>query len=624
MTGLERERESMMVESGAVALRLRGSRRPSERTEVQHGWLTRWEPVVATAAAVAAVVAVWMTLRADFLAWPGWLAAQKADIILGPVLVGLYWLRRRPASRFGPVLIAVGFLSVPYVLQSSASSWAFSFGVLWEGPIAVITLALVLAFPTGRLDGTVERLILIVGVIGIVAPITLAILVAPQIAGAASISSCSGACPANAFLISSHPALAGQLLDAARVTLAALDLAIMALIARRFLAGTPPRRRALAIGTPIALVFLGAQLVNQISRLVNLDAGLADDIIRGTVVAARATIWYGFLLALVAAQLFAGRVLRRLVEASLRRPSLREIEAMLRGPIGDPGLRLAFWGSDRSEWINDHGVPVETPAGRMLTTVERDGRPAVAVIHDAQLAEDLELVHAAGAVALLAKENAELELAWQESLRELRDSRARIASARDAERRMIERDLHDGAQQQLTALLVRAALVGELLPQGSAAHAGLAQLETGLEEVLVELRRLGHGIYPAPLAENGIVGALTAVAARSAAPIVIAGNSVGRYPPQVESAVYYCCLEAVQNATKHGGTGVEIAIKLNEVRAELRFEVRDDGPGFDPSTPHDGVGLRNMRDRIDALHGRLEIATAPGRGSRVAGVIPLG
>ena len=281
MTGLERERVSMMVESGAVALPLRDPERARRRSAVQRGWLTRWETVVASAAVVAAVIALWLTLRADFLAWPGWLAAQKADIILGPVLVGLYWLRRRPASRFGPFLVAVGFLSVPYVLQSSASSWAFSLGVLWEGPIAVITLALILAFPTGRLDGTAERLILVVAVVGIVVPIALAVLVAPQIAGTAAISSCSGACPANAFLISSDPALASPLLDAARVALAALDLAIMALIAWRFAAGTPPRRRALAIGTPIALVFLGAQVVNQVARLVNLDPGGVDDIIRG-------------------------------------------------------------------------------------------------------------------------------------------------------------------------------------------------------------------------------------------------------------------------------------------------------------------------------------------------------
>ena len=296
---------------------------------------------------------------------------------------------------------------------------------------------------------------------------------------------------------------------------------------------------------------------------------------------------------------------------------------MLRGPIGDPGLRLAFWASERREWIDDHGVAVEPPAGRVLTTVERHGRPAVAIMHDDQLAEDPELVHAAGAVALLARENAELELAWQESLRELRDSRARIASARDAERRVIERDLHDGVQQQLTALLVRAALVSEMLPRGSAAHAGLAELETGLEQALEELRRLGHGIYPAPLAQIGIVGALKAVAGRSAGTIVIAGDGVRRHPPEVEAAMYYCCLEAVQNATKHAGPGAGITIRLHEARAELRFEVRDDGVGFDPTAAHDGVGLRNMRDRIDALHGHLEITTTPGLGCTVAGVVPV-
>ena len=119
----------------------------------------------------------------------------------------------------------------------------------------------------------------------------------------------------------------------------------MALIAWRFATGTPPRRRALAIGTPIALVFLATQIAHQLARVLELGPGPLDDVIRWSYVVARAAIWYGFLMALVAAELFAGRVLRRVVEASLRRPSLRDIEAMLRGPLGDPGLRLAFWRS---------------------------------------------------------------------------------------------------------------------------------------------------------------------------------------------------------------------------------------------------------------------------------------
>jgi signal transduction histidine kinase len=587
-------------------------------------WLSRREAVLATAAVAAAVVAMWVTLRADFLAYPGWLAVQKADMILGPVLVGLYWLRRRPLSRFGPLLIVVGFLNVPYILQSSAEPWAFSVGVACEGLLFVTTLALILAFPTGRLDGRIERLILAVALVDLVIQTVGVLMLAPQIAAGATISSCSGACPANALLVSPHPALALDLSHTVRVVIAVLDLATMGLIAWRFATGTPPRRRALAIGTPIVLVFLATQIAHQVARLSNLEPGPLDDVIRWSYVGARAAIWYGFLLALVAAELFAGRVLRRVIEATLRRPPVRELEAMLRGPFGDPGLRLAFWRSGSRDCADGDGVPVEPSDGRVLTPVQRDGRPAAAIIHDAQLAEEPELVHAAGAVALLAQENAELELAWTDSVRQLRESRARIAAAGEVERRALERDLHDGAQQQLTAVLLKLALVGELLPAGSVAHTRLAGLECEIEQTLQELRRLAHGIYPVPLAEAGIVGALKAVATRSGGAIDVAGDGIGRHPPEVESAVYYCCLEAVQNATKHAGPGAGVAIRLHESGTELRFEVRDDGPGFDPAAAHNGVGLRNMRDRLDALHGRLEITAAPGRGSVIVGTVPVG
>jgi signal transduction histidine kinase len=155
------------------------------------------------------------------------------------------------------------------------------------------------------------------------------------------------------------------------------------------------------------------------------------------------------------------------------------------------------------------------------------------------------------------------------------------------------------------------------------ARTRLSGLESELEDTQHELRRLGHGIYPSPLAEVGIIGALEAVATRSGGAIDIDGDGIGRYPPEVEAAVYYCCLEAVQNATKHAGPGAGVAIALREAGTELCFEVCDDGPGFDPAAVHDGVGLRNMRDRIDALHGRLEITASPGRGAMVAGAVPV-
>ena len=269
---------------------------------------------------------------------------------------------------------------------------------------------------------------------------------------------------------------------------------------------------------------------------------------------------------------------------------------MLREPLGDPELRLAFWSP--GGWVGESGEAVTAGADRVLTAVERDGRPAVAVVHDPELAEDPELVHAAGAMALLAWENAQLEAGWEDALRELSASRARIAAVADGERRAIERDLHDGVQQQLTAALMRLAFVRDLLPGTSPAQAQLAKLQSDLEATLEELRRLAHGIFPAPLAELGLVGALEAVARRSTGPIEVQGDGVARYPPPIESAVYFCCLEAVQNATKHTGPDTHISISLQVNGPVLRFEVRDDGPGFDPDAPHDGMGLRNLRDRL--------------------------
>ena len=247
----------------------------------------------------------------------------------------------------------------------------------------------------------------------------------------------------------------------------------------------------------------------------------------------------------------------------------------------------------------------------MLTVVERDGRPAVAVIHDAQLAEEPELVHAAGAVALLARRTPSSRLAWTDSLRQLRESRARIAAAGEVERRALERDLHDGAQQQLTALLRQAGARRRAGPARFARAGQLAGLATDLEHTLEELRRLAHGIYPAPLADAGLVRRARGRRARApAARSRSRGGGIGRYPPAIESAVYYCCLEArAERDASTPGPGAGIAIRLREAGAELRFEVRDDGPGFDPAAAHDGVG--------PAQHAR-----PPGRASTAASRSP--
>ena len=417
-----------------------------------------WQVAVGAAALLAAAVAVWVTLEADFLAQPGWLAVQKADFILGPVFVGLYWLRQRPESRFGPLLLVFGAVGAVYILQSASNPWLFGAGLHWENVIYVTNLLLILTFPTGRLEGVFAKLI-ILSAVGIALLYAVIISLLPVRGAGGSISGCREACPENGLAITSNVPLAVQLSDIGRVAIIVVALATAGLLIWRIVTGTPPQRRAVAIGTSVALVFTAVQIMLQVLNLVGTDATGLLEVLQWTQAVARSVIWYGFLFALIAAQLFAGRALHRLVRQSLRRPSLPELETMLRAPLGDPDLRLTFL--DRtSETAADQLL--EPGPGREITIVEyEDGAPGAAIDHDAQLADDPELLRAAGVVALLAAENAELDTAWHDALRDLRQSRARIVVAGDAERRKIERNLHDGVQQRLVAIRIQLGLAGE-------------------------------------------------------------------------------------------------------------------------------------------------------------------
>lgn len=589
----------------------------------------RWESALALAAAAAAGVAFWITLRAGFLAYPGWLAVQKADFILGPVGVGLYWRHRRPGNRLGLLLIALGVVAVPYIFESTTNPVLFGLGVLWEDVIALVTQAVILAFPNGRLDGIGVRAILAATVLGPVLPGFVFALTVPQYTPGFSISGCRAVCPANGLAIWSPPSWTPQLADYAQYASIAVALATAGLLVWRFLTGTPPRRRAMAIGGPIALLFLLTQATYRLLFLLGTGGRApvsqpTQDVVQWMFAGARAAIWYGFLLALIAAELFAGRTLRRLVGETLRHPSFPELERMLRQALGDPWLRLSFWRPLTCDWAGVDGRLLEPPGlGQMLTRVDRGAEPAAAIVHDAQLAEDPELLRAAATVALLAAEHAELEGSWKKSLRALADSRAQIARAGDAERRKLERDLHDGAQQRLLAALIRVSSARELAAESPKLRATLTQLGLELEEAVEELRELARGIYPAVLADLGLAEAIRTIALRAAGAVTLEGIGNNRFSPEVEAAFYCCCLEAIQNASKHAGTDVHISIRLSADDRELHLEVCDDGRGFDTSNAEEGVGLQSMRDRIGAVGGMVEIVSRPERGTRVVAAVPV-
>ena len=260
-----------------------------------------------------------------------------------------------------------------------------------------------------------------------------------------------------------------------------------------------------------------------------------------------------------------------------------------------------------------------------LIVVERAARA------DAFTDEDDRVLTELARQAGLAFHNSQLDSALQTTLDalrkqadELRESRARIVASGDAERRRVERDLHDGAQQHLVALAINLRLARDIVaedPEGAGEMLG--QLADDVQLTIKELRELAHGIYPPLLADNGLGDALAAAASRNPLKVVVTvADDIGRYPAEVEAAIYFSCLEALQNAAKHAGDAT-VELKLWTDSGGLLFSVTDDGPGFDPAVARRGHGFVNMADRLGAIGGTVRWDSKPGHGAAVNGSVPL-
>jgi signal transduction histidine kinase len=266
-------------------------------------------------------------------------------------------------------------------------------------------------------------------------------------------------------------------------------------------------------------------------------------------------------------------------------------------------------------------------AGELLGFIAVTRRPdAEAFTED----EDRLLTELARQVGL-ALHNVQLDAALQASLGELQvrndelqQSRARIVASADAERRRLERNLHDGAQQHLVALAVKLRLVRDAVEDDPAdAILMVDEIKLNLQDAIQELRSLAHGIFPPLLVSGGLGEALPAAAARAALPVDVDTTGIGRYAGEMEAAVYFCILEALQNAAKHAGDGASVLVSITEQEGSLRFEVTDDGVGFDASRHGgQGHGFINMADRLGAFGGTLSVRSAPGEGTTITGTLP--
>jgi signal transduction histidine kinase len=305
-----------------------------------------------------------------------------------------------------------------------------------------------------------------------------------------------------------------------------------------------------------------------------------------------------------------------------RRPAQEgPIRELLAERVGDRTLSIAYWLADREIFVDEFGRQVTLPAagsGRAWTSVEHDGRRVAAIIHEAELDATPELVNAAAAAAALALDNERLKADLRARVEDLRISRARIVEAADAARRRLERDLHDGAQQQLVSLALDLRLLRARL-KGSDAVPMVEEISDKLAVALAELRELARGIHPAILVDRGLGPAVQGLADRVPLPVEVDVELDERPAPAIEAAAYFVVAEALTNVARYAKAH-EARVEMRRAGGDVLVTVTDDGIGG--ADIEAGTGLRGLQDRLAALDGRLEIVSPQGSGTRLRAVIP--
>ena len=573
---------------------------------------------------------MWVTLSGSQSGNPALDAEIRAAIIAAPIAVGLYAWYRKPWARFGKLLVVAGFAWSLTTLAQSSNDVLYSAGSVFGWLVEPFLIYLVLAFPSGRLTSRSERSLVVASALLVLLLFLPTMLLVESFPAPSPWSSCDANCPPNAFmLVGSEPNFVGALILPFRETATMLLFAgVIAVLAARIRRGTPLMRITLVPVLTAAIVHALAVIAGIVTQRATPGAHAAE-VLAWVVALSFAGVALGFMAGLWGWRLFENRALRRLAAGLAAHPpalSLRETSELLSESM-DQSLEILQRPRDEPNgWVDMRGRPwkfTSKDGARCMTEIsDGDGR-VVAVVHDTAFREDPMFLDVARSSVLRALESERLGAELRSSMRELRESRARIISSADRERQRIERDLHDGAQQSLVALRIRLELAGQLLSETPArAEQLLSDLGTEIDQALEQVRSLARGVYPVLLADRGLREALRAAALRNPVRTVVDTDGIGRYGPEIESAVYFCCLEAMQNAMKHA-VGVEtIAVSL-AVKGHLLFEVRDDGAGFAGDELASGAGVTNMRDRLAAVGGVLVILTSPGKGTRVSGTVPL-
>jgi signal transduction histidine kinase len=570
-------------------------------------------------------VAIWlvelpMILSSDHVGLRGLYAAVGLFVGWSFIGTGLFAWWRRPANRSGALMVAVGFAFFFKGIEASNNSWLFIVGSVFDNLPIVVFIQLLVSFPTGKIQGWLERCIVagsyVIGVGLQIVP--LLFLDTPD-------GDLCERCPTNPLLVHANHDLAVGLFNLQEL-LAIPPIALLALLlVRRWRRTTPAQRNALA---PV-LWTGGATMGFFLAQFVADLAGFSDAVVEPLDIAALvclAAMPFAFLTGLLRSRIWRASAVNELVERLGRAPAGGErLRDALAQALEDPTLALAYWIPEQRRYVDASGRRIELPqpgSGRRSVLVERKGEQVAAIVHDEALSDEPELIQTVGAALALALENERLDAALRARVEELRASRARIVKAGDEERRRLERNLHDGAQQHLVSLALNLRLARTKLDKDPEAAGQLIDETIGeLAEATDELRELARGIHPAILTDRGLDAALDALAGRAPLPVELRALPGERLPAPIESAAYFVVAEALTNVARYAQAS-RVVVGVERSNGRVVVEVRDDGVGG--ADPARGSGLRGLEDRIAALDGRLEVSSPQGDGTVVRAEVPCG
>jgi signal transduction histidine kinase len=579
------------------------------RVHRRHGWA--W--LLAGAAVVAGAAELHVGARYGDV---------RAVKYVSDVLFAVTWVVRgivashlRPNSRIGPLMVLLGLVTL------LNNPWGFALPTVspLRRLITVLGVAgfwvsvalgghLLLGYPAGRLRNRTERLLVGTGYVSAGVFTTAQLLVlSPDPAV------CGSRCPVSPVQLIDNSALSSGVFRLAAAWFAVLAVACLAVLVRRYVTATPRHRRREGVPLIAAALVVLAMGVWFVGSAV---AGTWPDV----------TVWLIYpaiylSLGAVPVALLVGLLRERLLTAGVTDIVIQledvgpdRLEPAMQAALDDPNLQIGFPVGDAGDLVDTRGAWLTVPSGRATTPLGEVSAPTAVLIHDPDLHEHPELLRAAGAAARLALENARLHAEVRAQLAEVQASRQRLVAAADSERRRLERNLHDGAQQRLLGIgMTLQALRAQLTVHNGSVEL-LDSTEQELKAALRELRDLAQGLHPAVLTDQGLVAAVGLAARRCNVPVAIDNDIDQRLPEPVETTAYYVISEALQNISKHShATQAEVHISKDEDGAVIT--VTDNGDGG--ANTNQGTGLRGMADRAAAANGTLKVSSQPGAGTTV-------